>query len=79
MAAALSSELRADDAVTAHPEQYYDEVIQINLSELEPYINGPFTPDAACAVSEMKSRQAQERFPTCPGPLPWSGTPWTPA
>lgn len=63
MAAALSSELRADDAVTAHPEQYYDEVIQINLSELEPYINGPFTPDAACAVSEMKSRQAQERFP----------------
>ena len=63
MAAGLSSELRADDAVTAHPEQYYDEVIQINLSELEPYINGPFTPDAACGVSGMKSRQAQERFP----------------
>ena len=62
-ASALSSELRADDAVSAHPEQFFDEVVQINLSELEPYINGPFTPDAACAVSGMKARQAQERFP----------------
>ena len=63
MASNLCCELRADDAVIAHPEQYFDEVVQINLSELEPYINGPYTPDAACALSEMKDRQARERFP----------------
>ena len=63
MAAAVSSDLRADDAVTAHPEKYYDEVVQINLSELEPYINGPFTPDAATPLSQMKDRQAREHFP----------------
>ena len=57
------AELRADDAVLAHPEDYYDELVQIDLSELEPYINGPFTPDAACPASAMKDRQAQERFP----------------
>ena len=63
MAAAVSSDLRADDAVTAHPEKYYDEVVQINLSELEPYINGPFTPDAATPLGQMKDRQAREHFP----------------
>ena len=63
MASAVSSELRADDAVLAHPENYYDEVVHIDLSALEPYINGPFTPDAACPVGGMKDRQARERFP----------------
>ena len=63
MASAICSELRADDAVIAHPEQFYDEVVQINLCELEPYINGPYTPDAACALSGMKDRQAREHFP----------------
>ncbi|MCR4859633.1 MAG: aconitate hydratase [Bacteroidales bacterium] len=63
MASSLSSELRADDAVIAHPEKYYDEVVHIDLSALEPYINGPFTPDAACPASGMKDRQAQEHFP----------------
>ena len=63
MASAISTELRADDAVVAHPEKYYDEVLQIDLSELEPYVNGPYTPDAACALSEMKDRQAREHFP----------------
>ena len=63
MASALIAELRADDAVLAHPEQYYDEVVQIDLCSLEPYINGPFTPDAACPLSGMKDRQARERFP----------------
>ena len=63
MASAICGELRADDAVIAHPEQYYDEVVQINLCELEPYINGPYTPDAACALSGMKDRQAREHFP----------------
>ena len=63
MASSICCELRADDAVIAHPEQYYDEVVQINLCELEPYINGPYTPDAACALSGMKDRQAREHFP----------------
>ena len=63
MAFAHSADLRADDGVLARPELYFDEVYQINLSELEPYINGPFTPDAACPVSGIKDRQAQERFP----------------
>ena len=63
MASAVSAELRADDAVQAHPEQFFDQVLQIDLSKLEPYINGPFTPDAACALGGMKDRQAQERFP----------------
>ena len=63
MAFAHSADLRADDGVLAHPELFYDEVYQIDLSTLEPYINGPFTPDAACPVSGMKDRQAQEHFP----------------
>ena len=63
MASAVSGELRADDAVLAHPEQYYDEVIQIDLSKLEPYINGPYTPDAACPVGGIKDREAREHFP----------------
>ena len=63
MASAVSGELRADDAVLAHPEQYYDEVLHIDLSKLEPYINGPFTPDAASPLSGMKDRQAREHFP----------------
>ena len=63
MAAALSHELRCDDAVAQHPEQYFDELIQIDLSTLEPYVNGPFTPDAACPASGMKDRQAREHFP----------------
>ena len=63
MASAVSGELRADDAVIAHPEQYYDEVYQIDLCKLEPYVNGPFTPDAASPLGGMKDRVAQERFP----------------
>lgn len=55
--------LRADPEVLANPEAYYDKVIDINLSELEPYVNGPFTPDAACPLSSMKDRVASEGYP----------------
>ena len=55
--------LRADDDVIDHPEKYYDRVVEINLSELEPYVNGPFTPDAACPLSEMPQRVAECGFP----------------
>jgi len=48
--------LRADDEVMARPDDFYDRVIEINLSELEPYINGPFTPDAATPISEFAEK-----------------------
>ena len=46
--------LTADPEVYANPEEYFDQLIEINLSELEPYINGPFTPDRGTPVSKMK-------------------------
>ena len=46
--------LTADPEVYANPEKYFDQLIEINLSELEPYINGPFTPDRGTPVSKMK-------------------------
>ncbi len=45
--------LKADPEVTRDPSKYYDQVIHINLSELEPYVNGPFTPDLANPVSAL--------------------------
>jgi aconitate hydratase len=43
----IKDHLNGDPEVYAHPEKYFDQVIEINLSELEPHINGPFTPDLA--------------------------------
>ena len=63
MAVMNEEHLRADDEVIAAPEEYYDRVIEINLSELEPYVNGPFTPDAACPLSQMPARVAEKGFP----------------
>lgn len=54
MAKANASYLTADAEVYANPEKYFDEVYEINLSELEPYINGPFTPDLATPISKFK-------------------------
>ena len=54
MADNIASYLTADADCYANPEQYFDQVIEINLSELEPHINGPFTPDLATPVSQMK-------------------------
>ena len=55
--------LTGDPDVYANPEQYFDQVIEINLSELEPYINGPFTPDRGTPVSKMKQEAAQNGWP----------------
>ena len=63
MAMSVSDELRSDDEVLVHPEKFYDELFDIDLSELEPHINGPFTPDASCPVSQMKERVAKHSFP----------------
>ncbi len=53
LANAVAGELTADADVYAHPEKYFDQVIEINLSELEPHVNGPFTPDLATPISKL--------------------------
>uniref|UniRef100_UPI003F4C8F98 aconitate hydratase n=1 Tax=Brachyspira catarrhinii TaxID=2528966 RepID=UPI003F4C8F98 len=56
--------LKADEEVYNDPEKYYDKIIEINLSELEPYLNGPFTPDAACTISEFAKKVEENKYPT---------------
>lgn len=56
--------LKADEEVCKSPEKYYNKIIEINLSELEPYINGPFTPDAACTISEFAKKVEENKYPT---------------
>jgi aconitate hydratase len=56
--------LTADPEVYANPELYFDELIEINLSELEPHINGPFTPDLATPISKMKEASLANAWPT---------------
>jgi aconitate hydratase len=55
--------LRPDTEVYAHPEKYYDQLIEINLSELEPHVNGPFTPDLATPISRMAEAVAANGWP----------------
>lgn len=63
LANGLKQHLTGDKEVYANPEKYFDEVIEINLSELEPYINGPFTPDLATPISKMKTVAAEKGWP----------------
>lgn len=63
MASGNALYLKADAEVEAHPESYYDKVIDIDLSALEPYINGPFTPDAACPISEFAEKVRTNGYP----------------
>lgn len=62
-AEAISGYLEADEEVRANPEVYYDRLIEINLSDLEPYINGPFTPDAATPISEFAAKVKAGDYP----------------
>ncbi|CAL67460.1 aconitate hydratase [Christiangramia forsetii] len=55
--------LTGDDEVYANPEQYFDEVIEINLDELKPHLNGPFTPDLATPISEMATKAKEHDWP----------------
>ncbi|MDR0395649.1 MAG: aconitate hydratase [Tannerella sp.] len=55
--------LKADDKVVADPEAYYDRVIEIDLSALEPYVNGPFTPDAATPLSALSEKVKKMGYP----------------
>ncbi|MFM2293510.1 MAG: hypothetical protein RIS29_3323 [Bacteroidota bacterium] len=58
-----AAHLQADPEVIANPEQYYDRIIEINLSELEPYVNGPFTPDLAYPISEFAAIVKEKGYP----------------
>ncbi|HRB71452.1 MAG TPA: aconitate hydratase [Flavobacterium sp.] len=60
---AIAKYLTADEEVYANPEQYFDQVIEINLSELEPHLNGPFTPDLATPISKMREEAEKNNWP----------------
>ncbi len=65
--AALADEhselLRADPEVLASPEDYFDQVVEINLSELEPYVVGPHSPDLARTISKLASEAKEKNYP----------------
>lgn len=61
---AVKEHLTGDIEVYANPEKYFDQVIEINLTELEPYINGPYTPDLATPISKMKEAAKTNDWPT---------------
>ena len=63
MALENSRHLKADPEVYEQPEKYYDRIIEIDLSGLKPHINGPFTPDLATPVSEMKEALKTHNWP----------------
>jgi aconitate hydratase len=60
---AVKQHLTADPEVYAEPEKYFDQIIEINLSELEPHLNGPFTPDLATPISRMKEEAVKNGWP----------------
>jgi aconitate hydratase len=59
----IKEHLTGDAEVYADPKKYFDEVIEINLSELEPHLNGPLTPDLATPISKMKEVAAANGWP----------------
>jgi aconitate hydratase len=63
MANKIKEHLTGDPEVYKNPELYFDQVIEINLSELEPYLNGPFTPDLATPISKVKEEAAKNGWP----------------
>jgi aconitate hydratase len=63
LADGIREHLRPDADVYANPEKYYDQVLELNLDTLEPYVNGPFTPDLATPISEMKAAVEKNGWP----------------
>lgn len=63
LADGIMAHLRADEDVYISPEKYFDQVIEIDLDTLEPYVNGPFTPDAAYPVSEFVKVVKEKGYP----------------
>ncbi len=63
LAEGLADVLNADEEVIKNPGKYYDQVIELNLDELEPHLNGPFTPDKAWPISKMKEAVKENGYP----------------
>jgi aconitate hydratase len=63
MANGIAAHLTGDDEVYAQPALYFDQVIEINLSELEPHVNGPFTPDLAWPISKFAAAVRENGWP----------------
>ena len=63
LANGVAAHLTGDDEVYANPDQYFDQVIEINLDELKPHMNGPFTPDLDTKVGEMKEKAEANGWP----------------
>jgi aconitate hydratase len=63
LADTVAEHLTGDAEVYATPEKYFDQVIEINLSELEPHVNGPFTPDLAWPISKLKDAVLTNGWP----------------
>ncbi len=63
LANGVAGDLRSDNEVYDNPAAYYDQLIEINLSELEPHVNGPFTPDLATPISQMAAAVKEHGWP----------------
>ncbi|MGE0931529.1 aconitate hydratase [Peijinzhouia sedimentorum] len=63
LAEGIREHLRGDEEVYANPSAYYDQVIEINLDELEPHVNGPFTPDLAWPISKLAAAFKENGWP----------------
>ena len=63
LADSVREHLRPDEEVIANPKKYYDQVLELNLDTLEPYVNGPFTPDLATPISQMKEAVEKNGWP----------------
>ena len=63
LADGIREHLRPDEEVVANPKKYYDQVLELDLDKLEPYINGPFTPDLATPISKMKEAIEKNGWP----------------
>jgi aconitate hydratase len=59
----VAAHLQGDSEVYENPQKYFDEVLEINLDELEPHINGPFTPDKAWPITEFAKAVEENDFP----------------
>ena len=63
LADGVKEHLRPDAEVVAEPSKYYDQVLELDLSTLEPYVNGPFTPDLATPISKMAAAVKENGWP----------------
>src|SRR5574338_915323 len=63
MADTIKEYLRPDADVYAHPEKYYDQLLELELNTLEPYLNGPYTPDLATPISKLKETAQKNGWP----------------